>query len=223
MARTIEVKRRKPGRPPKYPEGTIPKYYRFPKDLDKKLKQLVESGKFESETEAIYKYVMYSDKLDELFDKIKKLETKIEVLTAENQALRQKISLLEDEKKALKEERHKLLRELQELADEVMRLRNLAPESGEGEKEAQKEAVDVGGVLEAMKEYLKLKEEMRRVKTEAELRDVEREMKKVGDIIDSFLESKGIDKVSFYKTLNFEGLEKAKKMLLGGWNGVGSY
>ena len=211
MGKTIEVKRRK-GRPPKWEKGTTTRHYRFPLDLVQKLKQLVESGKFESETEAIYKYVMFADKLDELFEKIRKLETKIEVLTAENQALRQKISLLEDEKREWQREKHELLKELQELADEVMRLRN----RGEGEKEAQKEAVDVGGVLEAMEKYIKLKEKARRVKTDSELNEIETERKRIKDVIDSFLESKGIDKVSFYKTLNFEGLEKAKKMLLGG-------
>ena len=70
MPRTIEVKRKRPGRPPKYPQGTTGKYYKMPNVVIKKLKEKVKAGLFESETEAIYNYVMHGDDLDKLFEKM---------------------------------------------------------------------------------------------------------------------------------------------------------
>ena len=135
MPRTIEVKQRKPGRPPKYPQGTTTRHYRIPLDLEAKLRHLVESGKFESETEAIYHYVMFADKLDELFEKIRKLERRVEILEAENGALRQKITLIEGEKEQLKREKHELLKELESVIDENMRLKKGVQESKERKEE----------------------------------------------------------------------------------------
>lgn len=212
MGRTIEVKRKKPGRPPKWKHGTKDKTYRIPLDLENKLKQLVQEGKFESEVEAIYHYVMYADKLDELLDELQKLKRKLEVLEAENEALRNKIKLVEEQKDAEIEEwkrrYHELLKDHEEVVKELMSFKA----HGES-KESKKTGKELWVLVD---EYLKAKEESLKAKTHREVDEAERRKNQLMDEINAILEAKGINKVEFWKTLNLKGLDEAKKLVGGG-------
>lgn len=212
MGRTIEVKQKKPGRPPKWREGTISKHYFLPKSVVDKLKKGVQEGKFNSETEGITYYVLYADKLDELLDELQKLKRKLEVLEAENEALRNKIKLVGEQKDAeieeLKRRYHELLKDHEEVVKELMSFKA----HGES-KESKKTGKELWVLVD---EYLKAKEESLKAKTQREADEAERRKSQLTNEIFSILDSLGIDKVEFWKTLNLKGLDEAKKLVGGG-------
>ncbi|WP_324735323.1 hypothetical protein VFC49_09260 [Thermococcus sp. SY098] len=183
--------RKRPGRPPKWKQGIKGKYYKMPIDLEAKLKRLVQEGKFESEVEAIYHYVMYADKLDELFERIKRLETQLELKEKENEALRARIKVLESENEELKQWKAKAL-ELEKKLEDL-----------------QVEKVDLWTLA---RKYLELKERKLKVWSERELMEIEREQRRITEEINVILEDLGVDKLSFWKTVNQKGLDEAKKL-----------
>lgn len=203
---------RRPGRPPKWKQGTVNKHYYFPTDLVQKLKQLVQEGKFSSEVEAIYHYVMFADKLDELFEGIRKLETQLEVKEKENEALRARIKVLESEKEEFVQKYHELLEEHEVVVGELMKLK-----TGFGAQN-EKESVEVRGnkdLWSLAEEYLKLKEEEQNVWSEKELMRIERRRKQVQEEINAILDRLGMVRLSFWRTLNQKGLDEVKKLVGG--------
>ncbi len=207
--------KKRPGRPPKWKQGITPKYYKMPIDLEAKLKRLVQEGKFESEVEAIYHYVMYADKLDELFERIKRLEEQLELKDKEIEALRARVKVLESEKEEFVRKYHELLKEHEGVVKELMRLK-----AGFGaQNENEKEGVEVVGhekdLWSLTKRYLELRDKKLRTLSDRELMKLEEEQKKIQREINAILDSLGIVKLSFWRTLNQKGLDEVKRLVGG--------
>ncbi|WP_158508422.1 V-type ATP synthase subunit I domain-containing protein [Thermococcus barophilus] len=212
--------RKRPGRPPKWKQGTKSKTFRIPTDLAQKLKRLVQEGKFESEVEAIYHYVMFADRLDELFERIKRLETQLEVKEKENEALRARIKVLESEKEELegwKQKAKELEKKLEELQVELIKVKggfdSLKSEDelkgGEPKDVRTLENADLWGLVERL---LELKSKVERTWSQKELDEIEREQRRIAEEVNAVLERRGIDKVSFWKVVNQKGLDEAKRL-----------
>lgn len=215
---TIEKKR--PGRPPKWKQGTVNKHYYFPTDLVQKLKNDVKDGKFESEVEAIYHYVMFSEKADEYFEEVKKLREKLALKEKEIEALKARIKVLESEVEELEVWKQKALeleREVQELQVKLMKV-----ESGVDSLPSQEEFKRGGetkeGLWSLVERYIELRKELSRLSMytyppEMEVRKLERELEMVQQEVNVILEGLGVDKVSFWRVLNSKGLDEAKKLV----------
>lgn len=219
--------RKRPGRPPKWKQGTVNKHYYFPTDLAQKLKQLVQGGKFESEVEVIYHYVMFANKLDELFERIKRLETQLELKEKENEALRARIRILESENEELKQWKAKALeleKKLEELQVELIKAKS---DSGSLKSERElkggdeQKDVDLWSLVEEYKEihealirqsggilFIGKGDERKRIFRE----EAERREKKLIEKINAILEFRGIDMLLFWRTVNRKGLDEAKKL-----------
>ncbi len=222
MSRTIEVKRKKPGRKPIYDyekygiAGEEKSKYsviitvRLPMYAINMLDRWIKEGTYQNRSRAIHDLIMKSD--EETLKELGKLKRKVEVLEAENEALRNKIKLVEEQKDAEIEEwkrrYHELLKDHEEVVKELMSFKA----HGES-KESKKTGKELWVLVD---EYLKAKEESLKAKTQREVDEAERRKNQLMDEINAILEAKGINKVEFWKTLNLKGLDEAKKLVGGG-------
>lgn len=223
MSRTIEVKRKKPGRKPIYDyekygiAGEEKSKYsviitvRLPIYAINRLDRWIKEGTYQNRSRAIHDLIMKSD--EETLKELGKLKRKVEVLEAENEALRRKIKLVEEEKnkeiEELKRKYHELLKEHEEVVQELMQLRTSTTPTVQEKEEVE---ADLWVLVD---EYLKAKEESLKARTQREVDEAERRKNQLANEIYSILDSLGIDKVEFWKALNLKGLDEAKKLVGG--------
>lgn len=202
---------RRPGRPPKWRQGITPKYYKMPRDLVQKLRQDIEAGKFSSEVEAIYFYVMNAGKLDDLAQEIAKLKRELELKEAENHALKQRIEILEKERSEALREAEEWKRKFEEL--ELKLKESFVSVAGEKEKEVEKLA----------REYYKLREALHRQdgyfvflgEDRLKRTDVEARIKELRERINQILDLRGISRLQAWKLINRGKFDDFKKLLGG--------
>lgn len=202
---------RRPGRPVKWKQGITPKYYKMPNDLVQKLRQDIEAGKFSSEVEAIYFYVMNAGKLDDLAQEIAKLKRELELKEAENHALKQRIEILEKERSEALREAEEWKRKFEEL--ELKLKESFVSVAGEKEKEVEKLA----------REYYKLREALHRQdgyfvflgEDRLKRTDVEARIKELRERINQILDLRGISRLQAWKLINRGKFDDFKKLLGG--------
>ncbi len=219
---------RRPGRPVKWKQGITPKYFKMPNDLVQKLRQDIEAGKFSSEVEAIYFYVMNAGKLDDLAQEIAKLKRELELKEAENQALRKKVEVLGREKAEALREAEEWKRKFEEL--ELKLKESFVSVAGEKEKEVESmtggrliEELEKIDLIELAREYYKLREALHRQdgyfvflgEDRLKRTDVEARIKELRERINQILDLRGISRLQAWKLINRGKFDDFKKLLGG--------
>lgn len=222
--KVVRMARGRPGRPPKWKHGTKNKTFRIPLDLEEKLQSLIRSGKFASEVEAIYFYVMNAGKLDKLVDEITRLKRELEVVRAEGEALRKRVSVLERERdEALEkarewEEKYRELEaRLAEVASGVVSEDKEVEEMKVEDLVSELERTDLG---ELAREYYRLNQALHKwdgyfvFLGEERLKrsEVEKRVEELRRRINQVLDLRGIPRAAAWKAINDGKFEALKKL-----------
>ncbi|CAI1492041.1 conserved protein of unknown function [Thermococcus nautili] len=209
----------RPGRPPKWKQGVIGKYYKMPLDLVNKLKSLVQSGRFSSEVEAIYHFVMFNEKAEEVAGELEKLRREIEVLRAENEAWRKRVQALKRERDEALEKAREWEEKYRELEARLAEVAGGVVEVSGGENVSLIDELERVDLVELAREFHRLNKALHgpgnfyvfldgeRVKRS----EVEKRRKELRDRINKVLDLRGLPRAEAWKAINagkFEALEK---------------
>jgi len=219
------MKAKRPGRPPKWKKGTVHKHYLLPRDLAEKLKQAVQSGGFQSETEAIYFYVMNAGELDKIAGELARLKRELELKEAEVQALRKRLEIVEQEKaeaQAQAEEWRRKYEELEaRLAETFVSLGHNVEEAGEMKGEDLIRELERIDVVELAREYYRLREALHKYDgffvflggERLKRSDAEKKAEELRSKINQVLDLKGAPRPAAWKFINRGDFDKLREVV----------